>query len=85
MARARTIMTQEQFDAWVAENPLRKWRTENRSSMQLAAANIGVSISMIQWWERGVHTPQGENMATIVEMVGPGTQEAWINWLNSKP
>lgn len=75
---------------WVNENPLRRWRTDQKPkvSMMDAAAKVGVSMMSVQLWENGGMTPAPENMHRIAEIIGTSVDrltEAWQGWRDGRP
>lgn len=73
------------FAEWMEENPLRRWRYENGCGVMETAARLGVSMTVIQLWERGVHVPRAYNLERIANLVGEGTIEAWNDWIERRP
>jgi len=75
----------DEYDQWVETNPLRRWRHERGYSYMKACALIGVSMTVMQMWERGVNPPNPANMHRLNTVVGKGTDVAWARWLERKP
>jgi transcriptional regulator with XRE-family HTH domain len=75
------------FKQWVDQCPLRRWRYSfsPHVSIMEAAARLGVSMTLIQLWERGVHIPSGENMCRLQELIGTDTVAEWAEWFHTRP
>ena len=73
------------FKRWMNDCPLRHWRDENDVTIMHAASVLGVSMTLIQLWERGVHLPNPDNMRKLETLIGPGTAHRWADWNNDKP
>lgn len=75
------------FRTWREECPLRKWRKSHEPPITIvdAASMLGVSMTLIQLWEKGVHYPSPENMTKLVSILGAKTPGVWASWLNQKP
>ena len=78
-------MPKDEFHAWIEHNPLRVWRKENRVAIMDAASRLGVSMTIIQLWEKGVHIPSDENLTRLEALVGDRTVQDWSDWYNAKP
>ena len=74
-----------EFKRWMNGCPLRLWREEQDVTIMHAASLLGVSMTLIQLWERGVHLPNPDNMRKLETLVGPGTPGRWADWINNKP
>lgn len=85
MTKAAAGVDRKVFKAWVNECPLRVWRIDNEVPIMQAASNLGVSMTLIQLWERGVHVPSGDNMRKLVDLLGPTTGKRWAQWMNNRP
>lgn len=75
----------EDVDTWVESNPLRVWRKKNRMGVMQTATALGVSMTIIQLWERGTHIPSDENFDKLVALIGKRIVRDWSNWYSSKP
>ena len=74
----------EAHKEWVESNPLRRWRKDNRISIQAASGMLHVSLSTIQLWEAGTE-PNEQNMEKLTRVLGPNTPKRWVKWLESNP
>lgn len=82
------IVDQEAYRKWVDANPLRKWMRTNHVAIMDAASRMGVSISIIQLWSRGAHTPSPESMAKIAALTETDPKalsRSWKTWLGKRP
>jgi transcriptional regulator with XRE-family HTH domain len=85
------LITQADRDAikaWVNDNPLRAWRhaqQPRRLSILEAAELVGVGMSMIQMYERGVHKPGPSKTERLASLLGPDWSERWDAWLAARP
>lgn len=72
---------------WVNQNPLRAWRLEQEPQITLhdTAARIGVGMSMLQMYERGVHKPGPKAADGLAELLGADWSDRWDRWLASQP
>ena len=77
------------FDQWVDENPLRKWRLSQepkKLSILEAAGRIGVGMSMVQMYEKGLHKPaKPEVVARMASNLGTDWSADWDAWLARRP
>lgn len=85
MTNMAASASRRQFKDWVNENPLRVWRQHGEVSIMETASRLGVSMTLIQLWERGVHVPSEMNMTKLISLLGPGTVERWSEWYNRRP
>jgi len=71
---------------WVESNPLRTFRKANRLSLMEIASRMGVGLSAIQTWERGVHIPTGPNMGNLSAIMEDAELEKkWAEWYEARP
>lgn len=77
--------TKDDFQVWVDQNPLRVWRAETGWSIMRTATTLGVSMTIIQLWEKGVHVPSEDNLARLQRLMGDSAIRDWSNWYSSKP
>lgn len=72
---------------WVQRNPIRAWRYSHTPRLSLldAADRIGVGMSMIQMYERGVHRPTGARADNLAALIGDDWAQQWDQWLAAKP
>lgn len=71
---------------WVQSNPLRRFRQDNKLSINDAASMLDVGISTIQAWEGGVYTPNEQHMRSLAELVDdPSLPRRWADWNATKP
>lgn len=86
-----TQISQDDRDAvkeWVDRNPLRAWRLgqqPKRLSILEAAQRIGVGMSMVQMYERGVHKPGPRKSEVLSRYLGSDWSDQWDAWLASRP
>lgn len=75
------------FAAWVEQNPIRVWRHSRDPHVPLheAASRLGVGMSMIQMYERGVHRPGPSRKAQFAAVLGESWASDWDTWLKNKP
>lgn len=74
--------------AWVNSNPLRVWRFAHeprRLSILEAAELVGVGMSMIQMYERGVHKPGPSKTDRLASLLGTDWSDRWDAWLAARP
>lgn len=72
--------------SYVAQNPLRKWRTEKRQTMQMVCSLLGVSISAFQSWESGASFPSADSMESLIQLTGnPNLETEWKVWYAARP
>jgi DNA-binding transcriptional regulator YiaG len=76
----------ERHTAWVEANPLRDWRLRQTPKVTIleAASMLGVGMSMVQMYERGVHKPT-EDRTNIAAVLGTDWSKTWDRWLAAKP
>lgn len=72
------------FSEWMERNPLRSWRKASGTSIMEAASRLGVSMTTIQLWERGVNVPTDENLQSLQGLIGDDAMR-WADWWNGKP
>lgn len=85
-----TVVTAESRSArkdWIDRNPLRAWRLAHDPKISIleAAERVGVGMSMIQMYERGVHKPGASKDDTLTKLLGADWSSRWDKWLASKP
>lgn len=73
------------WETWWNANPLRAWRKANGVAIMDAASSMGVSMTIVQLWEKGVHIPSDANFDRIDALVGRSTAKKWSDWYNAKP
>lgn len=78
-------MANDRFREWVDRNPLRAWRRKNGVAIMDAASQMGVSMTIIQLWEKGVHVPSADNFDRLEALVGSTVARDWSKWFNAKP
>jgi transcriptional regulator with XRE-family HTH domain len=77
-----------QFEAWVAQNPLRKFRMSRGLTQGQSALMLGVGLTAVQRWESGAHLPAEPNMQRLAEFMQEtltAVQERWATWYAQKP
>lgn len=88
-SRTRTISPESRAAraAWVDQNPIRAWRLAHTPKLTIldAADRIGVGMSMIQMYEKGVHKPGPDRNDTLVELLGKDWSKKWDKWVEAKP
>lgn len=75
-------------EAWIADNPLRSWRLSQTPKVTLsgAAELLGVGMSMIQMYERGLHKPSRDDRGAILEqLLGADWSQRWDDWKAARP
>ena len=72
---------------WVDRNPLRAWRhsQDPRMSILETAELVGVGMSMIQMYEKGVHKPGKSKDEALTRLLGKDWSKRWDAWLESRP
>lgn len=82
-----TEADRDERQAWVDENPLRAWRhaQPKRVSILEAAERIGVGMSMVQMYERGVHKPGQKSADRLAKLLGDDWSKRWDVWLANRP
>ena len=76
----------ETFEAWMESNPLRAWRKTTGTPILQAASRIAASMTSIQLWERGVHVPSADHMASLARLTGvEDLASQWDAWHARKP
>lgn len=79
-------MARNQYEAWINENPLRKWRLEQKLSIMAVASMLGAGMSTIQTWESGAHWPNPESFDKIGSLIGDEEIEVnWKAWTDNRP
>ena len=71
--------------SWIDQNPLRAWRREQKATILETAGRLGVGMSMVQMYERGVHKPGADRAAAFEKLLGSDWSERWDRWLASRP
>lgn len=76
-----------QFKEWVDRNPLRTWRhaQDPKLSILESAERLGVGMSMVQMYERGVHKPGAKSADRFAEYLGADWSDRWDAWLAARP
>lgn len=91
---ARTARTPTISDAsraarkdWIDQNPIRAWRLAHTPPLTIleAASRIGVGMSMVQMYERGVHKPGPDRDAALTELLGRDWSKRWDKWAAAQP
>lgn len=85
-----TVVTAKSRSArkdWIDRNPLRAWRLKHDPKITIleTAERVGVGMSMIQMYERGVHKPGPSKDDVLTRLLGRGWSKQWDEWLASKP
>lgn len=82
-----TPADREAQKAWVDRNPIRAWRfaQDPRLTILEAAELLGVGMSMIQMYERGVHKPGARSAEACATYLGEDWSARWDRWLKSRP
>lgn len=83
-----TVADREAHQQWIERNPLRLWRNAQqpkRLSILEAAELLGVGMSMIQMYERGVHKPGAKSEAAFATYLGSDWSKRWDKWLAERP
>lgn len=72
---------------WVDQNPIRAWRLSHTPKLSIleAAERIGVGMSMVQMYERGVHKPGPDRNDALTELLGKDWSKRWDKWIATKP
>jgi transcriptional regulator with XRE-family HTH domain len=70
---------------WVNDNPLRAWRVSQKLTILEAAELLGVGMSMVQMYERGVHTPGPSRADSFAKLLGADWRTRWDKWLADRP
>ncbi len=76
------------YTEWLKGCPLRKWMSINHVSILDAASRMGVSISIIQLWSKGVHFPSDDSLdkiAALMEVKPQSVKRAWRAWFAKRP
>lgn len=58
------------YNEWLDSNPIRAWRKQNGVSVHRFAAEVGVSPTAVNSWERGAFMPQTESLIKIARLLG---------------
>lgn len=87
MATAPPGIDRKTWNQWIDQCPIRRYRQDQDPpmSVMMAATFFGVSMTLIQLWERGVHVPSEQNMRKLVDVLGPDTPKQWADWYNRRP
>jgi hypothetical protein len=74
-------------ERWIDTGPIRAWRHSRTPPIPLltAAGRLGVGMSMMQMYERGIHKPRASKHATFAEVLGEDWSERWDEWLARRP
>jgi DNA-binding transcriptional regulator YiaG len=75
----------KQRKEWIENNPIRKYRKENKLPLNVAASMFDVGVYTVQRWESGDVKPNEDNMQKIVKLLGEGAESQWKEWMKSKP
>lgn len=69
------------IEDWKNNNPLRKFRKNNKCAQTQIAAMLGVSVTTIRLWESGSMTPSEENFEKIKKLTEKDNiKEEWSCW-----
>jgi transcriptional regulator with XRE-family HTH domain len=73
--------------AWTERNPLRAWRLRHKPKLTIleAAGELGVGMSMVQMYEKGVHKPGPSKDEVLTRLLGSDWSEKWDAWLAKRP
>lgn len=77
-----------EYDEWIAQNPLRKFRKENKITRARISSFLEVASSTVQFWENGSNYPNPGNMgkiANIMDITAEELETMWNNWLEEQP
>jgi len=75
-----------ELTAWLEQNPLRKFRKKNKLGLMEIAGLLGVGVSTVQTWEKGVTVPKSEKFKMLANLLNaPDIEETWFKWLENKP
>lgn len=74
-------------EAWIDRGPLRTWRHSQDPPMSLmdTASRLGVGMSMMQAYEKGVHKPRLSAHPKFEALLGEGWLDRWDAWLADRP
>jgi DNA-binding transcriptional regulator YiaG len=75
----------KQRKEWIENNPIRKYRKENKLPLNVVASMFDVGVYTVQRWESGDVKPNEDNMRKIVKLLGEGVEGQWEEWMKSKP
>lgn len=85
-----TEQTYNTTDAWLAANPLYKWRGkgDEPKPMEYVARECDTSRTSVMYWERGEFMPKHKYMIRIASMMQlkvATLYDHWQRWLDAKP
>lgn len=72
-------------EEWIERNPLRVWRRDQGLSVSQVASILGVTIMTLGMWEKGITTPNSDNMNNLNELFADDLTEAWDQWKSDRP
>lgn len=71
---------------WIENNPLRRYRKENKLAVVNIAPTLEVSTNTIQAWEMGAKQPAPENLERIGKLIGDRQIDStWESWRDERP
>jgi transcriptional regulator with XRE-family HTH domain len=82
-----TVADRQAHQKWIETNPLRAWRLSQDPKVTIleAAELLGVGMSMVQMYERGVHKPGSKATDGFATYLGADWSERWDAWLAERP
>ncbi len=78
----------EAHEAWVEQNPLRKWRKKAGLTQCAVACAIGRSTQGVRNHEYGSYFPTPESVeaiAKLMEVTAVTLQRRWDRWMKGRP
>jgi DNA-binding transcriptional regulator YiaG len=75
----------KQRKEWIENNPIRKYRKENKLPLNVVSSMFDVGVYSVQRWESGDVKPNEDNMRKIVKLLGEDAERQWKEWMKSKP
>lgn len=77
---------QKAIAAWVAQNPLRRWRKARNMTLHQVATVTRCAVQTIQFWETGALQPNTGNMGKLATILGdPRLLQKWQAWRRRQP
>lgn len=75
----------KKFDTWIARNPLRQWRTEQKLTQVAVGSMLGINYHKVFLFEKGSQMPTKDEFKLLSRVMKRKTiKEDWEVWINGR-